>query len=290
MSRILAIGIATLDIVNLVSEYPSEDSEVRALSQRVSRGGNATNTLVVLSQLGHRCSWGGVLAADADSTPILADLHAHAIDLSHCRRLSDGKNPVSYILLSQATGTRSIVHYRDLPEFDAADFARIDLAGFDWLHFEGRNAAATRRMLERVRRERPELPLSLEIEKPRPGIEDLFGLADLLLFSRAYAAASGHADASALLRYARGLAPRADLVCSWGADGAHALGRDGRNAASPAFPPPRVVDTLGAGDTFNAAIIDARLRGCTLEQALGDACRLAGRKCGQHGLAGLAHG
>lgn len=290
MSRILAIGIATLDIVNLVSEYPSEDSEVRALSQRVSRGGNATNTLVVLSQLGHRCSWGGVLAADADSAPILADLHAHAIDLSHCRRLPDGKNPVSYILLSQATGSRSIVHYRDLPEFDAADFARIDLAGFDWLHFEGRNVAATQRMLEHARRQRPDLPVSLEIEKPRPGIEDLFGLADLLLFSRAYAVASGYADASALLRHARDRAPRADLVCSWGADGAHALGRDGRSAASRAFPPPRVVDTLGAGDTFNAAIIDAQLRGCTLEQALDDACRLAGRKCGQHGLAGLAHG
>lgn len=67
MSRILAIGIATLDIVNLVADYPPEDSEVRALDQRVSRGGNATNTLVVLSQLGHRCSWGGVLAEDADS-------------------------------------------------------------------------------------------------------------------------------------------------------------------------------------------------------------------------------
>lgn len=290
MPRILAIGIATLDIVNVVPEYPPEDSEVRALSQRVSRGGNATNTLVVLSQLGHRCSWGGLLAEDADSAPILADLQAHAIDLRHCRSLSDGKNPVSYILLSQAAGTRSIVHYRDLPEFDDADFAHIDLTGFDWLHFEGRNVDATRRMLERARRQRPDLPVSLEIEKPRPGIEDLFGLADLLLFSRAYAAAKGYADAAALLEHVRSLAPRADLVCSWGADGALALGRDGRGAASPAFPPPCVVDTLGAGDTFNAGIIDALLRGCALEQALSDACRLAGRKCGQSGLGGLGHG
>lgn len=41
MARVLAIGIATLDIVNLVSVYPTEDSEVRALDQRVTRGGNA---------------------------------------------------------------------------------------------------------------------------------------------------------------------------------------------------------------------------------------------------------
>jgi ketohexokinase len=290
MPRILAIGIATLDIVNLVTEHPPEDSEVRVLQQRVSRGGNATNTLVVLSQLGHQCSWAGVLAADADSTPILADLQAHAIDLRHCRRLAGGKNPVSYILLSQATGSRSIVHYRDLPEFAHADFAGIDLYRFDWLHFEGRNVDETRCMLERARQRRPELPVSLEVEKPRPGIEALFGLADLVLFSRAYARARGHADAGGLLRDVRALAPRATLVCSWGADGAQALDRSGAAYSSPAHPPLRVVDTLAAGDTFNAGIIDAFLRGLALGEALSAACRLAGRKCGQPGLAGLAHG
>lgn len=290
MSRILAIGIATLDIVNLVPEYPSEDSEVRALAQRTGRGGNATNTLVVLSQLGHRCSWAGVLAMDADAAPIIADLQAHAIDLRHCRRLEHGKNPVSYILSSQATGSRSIVHYRDLPEYAYADFAGIDLDGFEWLHFEGRNIDETQRMLEHVRQRRPDLNVSLEVEKPRPGIERLFGLVDLLLFSRVYAHAAGHADAAGLLRRMRALAPDADLVCSWGENGAQALDRAGAGFASPAFPPPRLVDTVGAGDVFNAAIIDARLRGCGLGEALTDACRLAGGKCGQVGFAGLLHG
>jgi ketohexokinase len=98
MPRILAIGIATVDIVNLVSEYPAEDSEVRAL------GGNATNTLVVLSQLGHRVAWGGVLAEDADSVHIQNDLRMHHVDLRHVRRQAHGKNPTSYILSSQASG------------------------------------------------------------------------------------------------------------------------------------------------------------------------------------------
>ena len=43
MAHILAIGIATLDIVNTLDGYPAEDDVVRALRQRVSRGGNATN-------------------------------------------------------------------------------------------------------------------------------------------------------------------------------------------------------------------------------------------------------
>lgn len=287
MSRILAIGIATLDIINDVAEYPVEDSEVRAFGQRIARGGNATNTLTVLSQLGHACSWGGVLADDAGSVHILADLAAHHIDLRHCRRLPQGRNPTSCILVSRVSGSRSIVHYRDLPEYGHADFATVDLSRFDWLHLEGRNVEETVSMLRHVRRTAPQLPVSVEIEKPRPSIEALLPWADLLLFSRTYALARGCADAESLLAQVRTQAPQADLVCSWGADGAWACGRDGRMYTSAAVAPLRVVDTLGAGDTFNAACIDARLRGAGLADMLQAACCLAGRKCGQLGFAGL---
>ena len=51
MSKILGVGIATLDIINRVEHYPGADDEVRALSQVQVRGGNVTNTLVVLAQM-----------------------------------------------------------------------------------------------------------------------------------------------------------------------------------------------------------------------------------------------
>lgn len=287
MSRILAIGIATVDIINTVADYPAEDSEVRALGQRIARGGNATNSLVVLSQLGHQVAWGGTLADDVDSAHILNDLQAYAVDLRHCRRLSQGINPTSYIMLSQANGTRSIVHHRDLPEFKCADFAAIDLSGYDWLHFEGRNITETEMMLELTRKRAPQLRVSLEIEKPRPGIERLLALPDVLLFSRSYAQAQGYYDALTMLDAISEQSPQADRVCAWGEDGAYALGRDGANYASAAFPPAQVIDTLGAGDTFNAGIIDALVRGRGLGDAVENASRLAGRKCAQVGFAGL---
>lgn len=45
------------------------------------------------------------------------------------------------------------------------------------------------------------------------------------------------------------------LICAWAEDGADALGPDGHLVHSDAFPPETLVDTLGAGDTFNAAVI-----------------------------------
>lgn len=48
---------------------------------------------------------------------------------------------------------------------------------------------------------------------------------------------------------------RAVLICAWAEKGADALGPDGLIVHSDAFPPESLVDTLGAGDTFNAAVI-----------------------------------
>jgi ketohexokinase len=52
--------------------------------------------------------------------------------------------------------------------------------------------------------------------------------------------------------------------------------------------PDRVIDTLGAGDTFNAAIIHGCLGGLETGVLLEQACRLAGRKCAQTGFTGLS--
>ncbi len=284
MARILAVGNATLDIINLVKSYPQEDQEVRALSQQYRRGGNAANTLVVLSRLGHECAWAGTLAAEPDADIIRHDLETHNIDLSAVHTTDHGKVPTSYVALSRENGSRTIVHYRDLPEYHSQDFVRIDLERFDWVHFEGRNLDEVTLMLKHLRSERPELPCSLEVEKPRPGIEALFSQVNLLMFSREYAQHQGYRSATQFLEQMAKRNLHADMSCTWGAEGAYALGKEGEIIHTPAFPPAEVVDTLGAGDTFNAGLIDQCVQGIELDIALTEAAKLAGKKCGMHGL------
>ncbi len=287
MAQILGVGIATLDIINSVDGFPAEDAEVRAIAQRVVRGGNAANTLAVLAQFGHRCELLAVLADEADGRRIRLLLEGEGVGSGLCPLLP-GKAPTSYVSLNTRNGSRTIVHYRDLPELAEAHFARLGLAPFDWLHFEGRNVEATARMLARAAAERPELPRSLEVEKPRAGIEALFPRADLLFFSRAYAEHHGHLDPLAFLAAMARRAPQALLVCGWGADGAYGRGHDGVPLHAPALTPARLVDTLGAGDTLNAGVIHRLAAGDTLAEALSFGARLAGLKCGLEGFQGLA--
>ena len=143
--------------------------------------------------------------------------------------------------------------------------------------------AETRQMLEWAKTHAPAIPRSIEIEKERDQIDSLFALADVLLFSRPFALGRGHTEAPALLHAMQPLSGTAKLICAWGEAGAWALDKNGEYH-SPAFPPRKLVDTLGAGDTFNAGVIDALVRGVNLGATLEAACRLAGRKCGYQGL------
>ncbi|HED16236.1 MAG TPA: ketohexokinase [Gammaproteobacteria bacterium] len=286
MANILGVGIATLDIINYVAHYPEEDQELRASSQRISCGGNATNTLTVLSRLGHRTSLVAVLGEDYESGLIVQMLQQCKINISACERLP-GKSPLSCILIAQSCASRTIVHYRDLPELSASAITRLDLSEYDWVHFEGRNIEQTRQMLLHTSKHYPDIRLSLEVEKPHAGISTLFAIPDVIFFSAPYVQSQGGKAEESWLVSMQRQARQAIVVCSDAARGAWVCDRDGKASYAPASAPDKLIDTLGAGDTFNAAMISALLEGLSLQSALQKACKLAGDKCGQPGLAGV---
>ena len=286
MAKILAVGIATLDIINTVERYPLLDGETRALSQHKTRGGNATNTLAVLSQLGHQCYWAGVLIDETDTQLIRKDLALYNIDISGCQKAAKGEMPTSYITLDQQTGSRTIVHFRDCPEYSFASFKALDLAAYDWIHFEGRNITETRLMLQYLKKHHPSIPCSVEIEKPHPDIVSLFHLTTVLLFSKDYVLKKGKKDPTNFLQTLK--KPHDTIAtCTWGRQGAWLIDDSGTVHNTKPSNNSNIIDTLAAGDTFNAGLIHALCIKNSQHQALDYAAQLAEHKCHQSGLAGL---
>ncbi len=279
--NILAVGIATLDLVFGTDHYPAEDEETRAQSLRISRGGNATNTLVMLSQLGHACRWAGVLANTPESAIITGELDQYCIDYRHAARHT-GRPPTSSITLTARS--RTIVHYRDLPELTADEFAAVPLHDVQWVHFEGRAIAELRRMIARVRAECPPCTVSLEAEKWRDQLESVLPLPDVLIAGKALAAHLDLNTPAAMLDWLRARSPQARIALAWGEQGAFG-DADGQRLHAAAARIDRPVDTLGAGDAFNAGLIDALARNLSFSQALAHANSIAARKCMQHGFA-----
>jgi ketohexokinase len=78
---------------------------------------------------------------------------------------------------------------------------------------------------------------------------------------------------------------RALIFCTWGSSGAYVLDDKKHHAKAPSIE--HVVDSVGAGDTFNAGIILALCHQLKTEKALEFACTLATLKVAQQGFDGL---
>ena len=73
-----------------------------------------------------------------------------------------------------------------------------------------------------------------------------------------------------------------EVLITSGSEGSHIF-YEGRLFAIPVYPPRRVVDTNGCGDTYHAAYLAHRLRGESVEKAGQFASTIAGIKTGYHG-------
>jgi len=105
--------------------------------------------------------------------------------------------------------------------------------------------------------------VSLEVEKHRDGIEQLFHLPNLLILSHDYALTL-HPSATSPTHCLNSLPlhcpllpqpPHQLIVVCWGEQGAAVRWSDGRVCTSAAERVETVVDSVGAGDSFIAALL-----------------------------------
>eukprot|EP00118_Oscarella_pearsei_P007324 m.35386 g.35386 ORF g.35386 m.35386 type:complete len:308 (+) comp32104_c0_seq5:25-948(+) len=297
-SKVLLVGIVCWDIVSVCDHFPGEDEDIRALRQRWDKGGNAANSLAVLGQFGVDCELLATVAKGPETDFVLEELKSYGVNVDRCV-FHDGKRlPNSQILINRVNGSRTIVHYRDLPELSFADFeSKVNLDLYMWIHFQGRNVDEVLKMIYKIQAHNSSLPdgshkimVSIEIEKIAKEILTLLPEGDVMFISKQLALHHGCTTAQeALGLFSKRIKQGTKLICAWGEKGAFAIEKDstGNILISPAFPPPTVIDTLAAGDTFNASVIYSLSKGRTLQEAITLGCKVAGKKCGQDGQRGL---
>ena len=141
-------------------------------------------------------------------------------------------------------------------------------------------------MLQYLKKYHPSIPCSLEIEKSRPDIASLFHLTNVLLFSEDYVLKKDKQDPTDFLLTLK--KPHETIAtCTWGSHGAWLIDDSGTVHNATPSNNSNIIDTLAAGDTFNAGLIHALCIKKPQHQALDYATQLANHKCRQSGLAGL---
>ncbi len=292
---ILLVGLTCLDIVNVVDYYPNEDEDIRISEQRRVRGGNASNSSVVLASL---CSknpvnifWLGTIGDGSNSKHCVNEMIGCGVNTSLAEQCKEVEQPTSYILENKQNGSRTIAHYSKISEVSSHHFKNIwsdstkNLDGWNqgqscrWAHFEGRNINATEEMMHEVklinksRIGKNKILISVELEKPvriKDGIKNLAKYADVIFFSSDFAKdilqrrsdIDQESQADFFLKNIHEMIPevnpRAIIFLPWGSQGAWAFLPNESSKQilfAPAVKLLNVVDTIGAGDTFIAAAI-----------------------------------
>jgi len=294
VSSIAILGEALIDLRVVTGVEPREEGRPAARSYTAQPGGSPFNVAIGLGRLGHHAAFVGRLAEDA----LGGILRRHARQSGVSPEFSGewpGPTPAALFDLNEDGSARYEFHLGDDAAesiFAAADGERVDAAAVDAVHFGSIAswlpgcAGSVLGAVARLRRGGVFVSYDPNIrgmlirdkDEARGLVEEAVSLSDLIKASVEDLAwlypELGAADVAQ-----RWLGAGANaVVVTRGAEGADCYTAGGILHGSSA--PVEVVDTVGAGDAFMAALLDGiGEAGAVTQPVLDAACAYAAATC-----------
>ena len=249
-----------------------------------SVAGAEFNVAVGLTRLGHKVGYLTKVGEDPFGRQIINCMNENGIDTSLTQ--VDPDHRTGFMLKSKTSrGDPDIYYYRKgsaSSTISPEDVENVDLTAWDAVHHSGilpatseTALAATHRLMDGAKKAgipiffdpnlRPQLWSSRE--KMVAEINRMAARADYVLPGENEGEIlCGSREAEAIGRFYLGLGARTVIV-KVGADGARTFTGEG-SFHTPAYPPEKIVDTVGAGDGFAAGVISGVMEGLSLEEAV----------------------
>jgi len=274
---LLAIGDPCADVVIHADRVPVWDDKCIGSPAGLYGGGTEANVACAASRLGLATAVFGQVGDDSHAAFLLDDFTRFGVDNSLMVRRSRTASATAIILVSPQ-GERALVWVPmptapRAPEQLEAALQRSRIAYT--MPYDEADLAA---LGEAAHRSGTQLAIDVEREgAKRPGaLQRLLQHCDIAFMNETgFSTATGSAPSVEGLRALHAGGRAHTIVVTVGARGAIAIDRHGV-AEQPAFPA-KVVDTTGAGDTFNAAFLTARCLELDLNQALAFGCAAASK-------------
>jgi len=286
---LLGFGIAAVDDVVELSEFPRPDSKAPVLSIERCGGGQCTTALVAAARLGMKPYYAGLLGRNELSEFTREVLKREGVGFPEETTYEEAQPYYSIILMDRSTGERTILYSGERVRGPGPQDIREELIlAARMLFADQLGPEGTRHACQLARKHR--IPIVADLERVDcDALRDVLELATDLIFPlRMGRELTGETDpAAALKQLAR--PGRNCTALTDGQRGCWFIAGDGLGTVEhqPAFPI-RAVDTTGCGDVFHGAYAAARLCGTAVAAAIRFAAATAAlkatRKGGQAGI------
>ncbi len=266
MSKVLCVGIATVDTIVLVEKYPAANERVIALDSVRAVGGPATTAAVALARLGVDVDLSCVIGDDADGEFVLQRLKSEGVGTSKVVVDRSVRTANGTIVVSKSEQTRAIM----VQPHSQRPAKPADLTPYQWIHID-QFGMQTIKDWGVVRG--GSAKLSIDIGYATPGLNaadyDLYAPSENITTDVSTAAKDKNI-----------------VVVSKGGDGS--VYSDGENTGVVPAIKTEIISTLGAGDVFHGALVAAQVWNKPIEEAVAIANTVAGLSCraldGQSGI------
>jgi fructoselysine 6-kinase len=238
-------------------------------------GGSAANVAVHSQRLGARAGYLGVLGDDEAAAHVLKALLAEGVDVSRVRREAE-PNSFADVTLDDEGNRHFGTFQPPVTRIELDDDDLAYLARCDWVH-TGHSSFT----VDQVPRMREVTAVAYDFSYQGLDIaEPVLPYVTAAMFSRAD---ESEQACAALAEEAAARGPSL-VVVTRGARGS-LVWRRGELVVQPAVPA-RVIDTLGAGDAYFAALMCGLSDGLALREAAARAAAYAATICEHHGAFG----
>jgi len=278
---LLAVGNPCVDLVIGTRRLPRWDDKALGRALGVYAGGTESNVACAASRLGWRSAVFGEVGDDPHAQLLIDDFHLHGVSTAHLAQRRATASAMTTVFVSGA-GERAIVYVPMKRRREAASELRpgfIDaLADSRCVYTMPYDAEAFARLSVAARAvgTRVAIDVEREVAGDPATLATLLAGSDVAFFNESgFLSASGRIPSREALGDMLAAGGPRVIVVSLGARGAIAASADDW-AVQPAWPV-RVIDTTGAGDSFNAAFLVARRRWRSLATCLAFACAAASR-------------
>lgn len=283
MARGVFVGLATVDLVYEVDEFPAPNTKIAARSQQMFAGGPAANASVTFAHLGGAASLATVLGCHVLAEAARAELRQCAVEVLDLNPEFAEAPALSSVTVDRQ-GRRNVVSANAVrlpaPHI-APDAQRIAQA--DVLLVDGHQMQACRLWAQAAHEQGK--PVVLDGGSWKAGTDALLPHVDTAICSADFLP-PGCANEDDVVAYLRAAGVR-QIAITHGPEPVRYA--EAQESGTIAVPRVEVVDTMGAGDVFHGAYCWHAAQGCGFVQALGKAAKLAAESCRWRGTRAWMH-
>ena len=266
MSKVLCVGIATMDTIVLVERYPKANERVIALDSVRACGGPATTAAVTLARLGVDVALSCVVGDDEDGHAIIAMLKRERIDSSNVLIDPNLRTANGTIVVSKSEQTRAIM----VQPHNQRPTKPSNINDYQWIHVDQFGMQAVKEWgIVRGGNTKLSIDIGYATEGLNSGDYDLYAPSENITTDVSSAKSDNNI-----------------VVVSKGGEGS--VYSDGINSGVVPAIKTEVVSTLGAGDVFHGALVATQIWNKPIEEAVTIANIVAGLSCrGLDGQSGI---